>query len=178
MTFYSWSVLTAGGVRGHITGRRALANRPTTPTTAPTPASTPEPTATPTLTAVQLRNERATAVLITLPGYDPVQHAARLPLVPARLRRAAGKERRPLTRQEGRSLHLYAKSNGRTYFGRMYQTPFEASFFGVAGRPGRSSPTAARPGADSQKTIGQRAAHEPRGWWRCRPGPPCGPGYG
>ena len=96
-------------MRGHITGRRALANRPTTPTTAPTPASTPEPTATPTLTAVQLRNERATAVLITLPGYDPVQHAARLPLVPARLRRAAGKERRPLTRQEGRSLLLISR---------------------------------------------------------------------
>jgi hypothetical protein len=62
---------------------------PTTPSVAPsatalsanpTPTPTPEPTATPTLTAVQLRDQRATAVLTTLPGYDPAQHEALLPL--------------------------------------------------------------------------------------------------
>jgi hypothetical protein len=49
----------------------------------PIPTSTPEPTATPTLTADQLRDERATAVLTTLPGYDPAQHDALLPLARA-----------------------------------------------------------------------------------------------
>ena len=47
----------------------------------PTPAPTPEPTA--TLTAAQLRDQRATAVLLTLPGYDPAQHDALLPLARA-----------------------------------------------------------------------------------------------
>ena len=55
---------------------------------------------------------------------------------------------------------------------------FGGRFSGGDGRLGRPSPAVARPGADPQKTIGQRAAHEPRGWQECRPGPPCGPGYG
>lgn len=46
----------------------------------PTPTLTPEPTATPTLTAEQLRDDRATAVLTTLAGYDPTHHEALLPL--------------------------------------------------------------------------------------------------
>ncbi len=58
------------------------------PTTTPIPATattapTPEPTATLTLTAEQLRDERATAVLTTLPGYDPAHHDALLPLARA-----------------------------------------------------------------------------------------------
>lgn len=46
----------------------------------PTPTLTPEPTAVPTLTADQLRDLRATAVLTTLPGYDPAHYDALLPL--------------------------------------------------------------------------------------------------
>lgn len=49
----------------------------------PTPTLTPEPTAVPTLTADQLRDLRATAVLTTLPGYDPARHDALLPLARA-----------------------------------------------------------------------------------------------
>jgi hypothetical protein len=41
---------------------------------------TPEPTATPTLTVEELRDLRATAVLTTLPGYDPAHHDDLLPL--------------------------------------------------------------------------------------------------
>lgn len=49
----------------------------------PTPTLTPEPTAVPTLTADQLRDLRATAVLLTLPNYDPAHHDALLPLARA-----------------------------------------------------------------------------------------------
>jgi hypothetical protein len=53
--------------------------------TAVPPTHTPPPTAapTPTLTAAELRDLRATAVLTTLPGYDPAQHDALLPLARA-----------------------------------------------------------------------------------------------
>jgi hypothetical protein len=55
---------------------------PATATASP-PTPTPEPTATPTLTVEELRDLRATAVLTTLPGYNPAHHDALLPLARA-----------------------------------------------------------------------------------------------
>lgn len=56
---------------------------PPTATHTPAPTATPTPEPTPTLTAAELRNARATAVLLTLPGYDPALHEALLPLARA-----------------------------------------------------------------------------------------------
>jgi len=57
---------------------------PTTPpTTLPTLLPTPTPEATRTLTAAEFRDAQATAVLTTLPGYDPAHHDALLPLARA-----------------------------------------------------------------------------------------------
>lgn len=65
----------------------AVACTTTTPTALPEPTATaetltgtPAPISTPTPTALELRNARATAVLTSLPGYDPAYHDALLPL--------------------------------------------------------------------------------------------------